>query len=56
MVHDGRIHKTIHCIELVASHLDQFEVEMHRARIVENLHVHRVAEIVLYALRKGIVR
>ena len=31
-------------------------VETHRARIMEKLDVHSVAEIVLYAVRKGIVR
>jgi RNA polymerase sigma factor (sigma-70 family) len=31
-------------------------VETHRARIMEKLDVHSVAEIVLYAVRKGIIR
>ena len=31
-------------------------VETHRARIMEKLDIHSVAEIVLYAVRKGIVR
>lgn len=31
-------------------------VETHRARVMEKLDVHSVAEIVLYAVRKGIIR
>jgi two-component system, NarL family, response regulator NreC len=31
-------------------------VETHRARIMEKLDIHSVAEIVLYAVRKGIIR
>jgi DNA-binding CsgD family transcriptional regulator len=31
-------------------------VETHRARIMEKLDVHSAAEIVLYAVRRGVIR
>jgi len=31
-------------------------VETHRARMMEKLNLHNTAEIVLYAVRKGIIR
>ena len=37
-------------------HLSTGTVETHRARIMEKLDVHSAAEIVLYAVRKGIIR
>lgn len=37
-------------------HLSPGTIETHRARIMEKLDVHRVAEIILYAVRKGVIR
>lgn len=37
-------------------HVSPGTVETHRARIMEKLDVHSAAEIVLYAVRKGIIR
>jgi two-component system response regulator NreC len=37
-------------------HVSPGTVETHRARIMEKLDVHSAAEIVLYAVRKGVVR
>lgn len=37
-------------------HISPGTVETHRARIMEKLDVHSAAEIVLYAVRKGIIR
>ena len=37
-------------------HLSPGTVETHRARIMEKLDVHSAAEIVLYAVRKGVIR
>jgi two-component system, NarL family, response regulator NreC len=37
-------------------HVSPGTIETHRARIMEKLDVHSAAEIVLYAVRKGIVR
>jgi two-component system response regulator NreC len=37
-------------------HLSPGTVETHRARIMEKLDVHSAAEIVLYAVRRGVVR
>ena len=36
-------------------HLSPSTVETHRARIMEKLDVHSAVEIVLYAVRKGII-
>jgi two-component system, NarL family, response regulator NreC len=37
-------------------HVSPGTVETHRARIMEKLDVHSAAEIVLYAVRKGVIR
>lgn len=37
-------------------HVSPGTVETHRARIMEKLDIHSVAEIVLYAVRKGVIR
>jgi DNA-binding NarL/FixJ family response regulator len=37
-------------------HLSPGTVETHRARIMEKLDLHSAAEIVLYAVRKGVIR
>jgi two-component system, NarL family, response regulator NreC len=37
-------------------HLSPGTVETHRARIMEKLDIHSVAEIVLYAVRRGVIR
>lgn len=37
-------------------HISSGTVETHRARIMEKLDVHSAAEIVLYAVRKGVIR
>jgi two-component system, NarL family, response regulator NreC len=37
-------------------HISPGTVETHRARIMEKLDVHNTAEIVLYAVRKGVIR
>jgi two-component system response regulator NreC len=37
-------------------HISPGTVETHRARIMEKLDVHSAAEIVLYAVRKGVIR
>jgi DNA-binding NarL/FixJ family response regulator len=37
-------------------HVSPGTVETHRARIMEKLDVHNAAEIVLYAVRKGVIR
>ena len=37
-------------------HLSPGTIETHRARIMEKLDVHSAAEIVLYAVRKGVIR
>ena len=36
--------------------ISQSTVETHRARIMEKLDVHSAAEIVLYAVRRGVIR
>ena len=51
LVAEGHVNKEI--AELL--HLSPSTVEMHRARIMEKLDVHRAAEIVLYAVRKGVI-
>jgi two-component system, NarL family, response regulator NreC len=37
-------------------HISPATVETHRARVMEKLDVHNAAEIVLYAVRKGVIR
>ena len=37
-------------------HVSPGTVETHRARIMEKLDVHSAAEIVLYAVRRGVIR
>ena len=51
LIAEGRVNKEI--AEIL--HLSQSTVETHRARIMEKLDVHSAVEIVLYAVRKGII-
>jgi two-component system, NarL family, response regulator NreC len=52
LVAEGRSNKDIAAV----LHVSPGTVETHRARIMEKLDVHSAAEIVLYAVRKGVVR
>jgi two-component system, NarL family, response regulator NreC len=51
LIAEGRVNKEIAAI----LHLSPSTVETHRARILEKLDVHSAVEIVLYAVRKGII-
>jgi two-component system response regulator NreC len=51
LIAEGHVNKEI--AELL--HLSPSTIETHRARIMEKLDVHSAAEIVLYAVRKGII-
>ena len=51
LIAEGKVNKEI--AEIL--HLSPSTVETHRARIMEKLDVHSAVEIVLYAVRKGIV-
>ena len=51
LIAEGRANKDIADI----LHLSQSTVETHRARIMEKLDVHSAVEIVLYAVRRGII-
>jgi two-component system, NarL family, response regulator NreC len=51
LIAEGHVNKAI--AELL--HLSPSTVETHRARIMEKLDVHSASEIVLYAVRKGII-
>jgi DNA-binding NarL/FixJ family response regulator len=51
LIAEGRVNKEI--AEIL--HLSPSTVETHRARIMEKLDVHSAVEIVLYAVRKGII-
>ena len=51
LVAEGRVNKEI--AEIL--HLSPSTVETHRARLMEKLDVHSAVEIVLYAVRKGII-
>lgn len=51
LIAEGKVNKAI--AEIL--HLSPSTVETHRARIMEKLDVHSAVEIVLYAVRKGIV-
>jgi two-component system response regulator NreC len=52
LVAEGRANKQI--AELL--HLSASTVETHRAHILEKLGLHNAAELVLYAVRKGVIR
>jgi DNA-binding NarL/FixJ family response regulator len=52
LIAEGRSNKEIATV----LHLSPGTVETHRARIMDKLDVHSAAEIVLYAVRKGVVR
>jgi DNA-binding NarL/FixJ family response regulator len=52
LIAEGRTNKEIASV----LHLSSGTVETHRARIMDKLDVHSAAEIVLYAVRKGVVR
>ncbi len=52
LIAEGRANKQI--AELL--HLSPNTVETHRAHIMEKLHLHSAAELVLYAVRRGIIR
>ena len=51
LIAEGRVNKEI--AEML--HLSPSTVETHRARIMDKLDVHSAVEIVLYAVRKGII-
>jgi two-component system response regulator NreC len=51
LIAEGRVNKEIAAI----LHLSPSTVETHRARIMEKLDVHSAVEIVLYAVRRGII-
>ena len=51
LIAEGRVNKEM--AEIL--HLSPSTVETHRARIMEKLDVHSAVEIVLYAVRKGII-
>jgi DNA-binding NarL/FixJ family response regulator len=52
LVAEGKANKEIASLLFVSLST----VETHRARIMEKLDVHSAAEVVLYAVRRGIVR
>jgi DNA-binding NarL/FixJ family response regulator len=52
LIAEGRTNKEIAAV----LHVSPGTVETHRAHIMEKLDVHSAAEIVLYAVRKGVVR
>jgi DNA-binding NarL/FixJ family response regulator len=52
LIAEGRANRQI--AELL--HLSPNTVETHRAHVMEKLHLHSAAELVLYAVRKGIIR
>jgi len=51
LIAEGKVNKEI--AEIL--HLSPSTVETHRARIMEKLDVHSAVEIVLYAVRKGVI-
>ena len=51
LIAEGKVNKEIASI----LHLSPSTIETHRARIMEKLDVHSAVEIVLYAVRKGII-
>jgi DNA-binding NarL/FixJ family response regulator len=52
LIAEGKTNKDIAVILVIS----QSTVETHRARIMEKLDVHSAAEIVLYAVRRGVIR
>jgi DNA-binding NarL/FixJ family response regulator len=52
LVAEGRTNKEIAALLTISSST----VETHRARIMEKLDLHSAAEIVLYAVRRGVIR
>lgn len=52
LIAEGKSNKDIAAV----LHISPGTVETHRARIMEKLDVHSAAEIVLYAVRKGVIR
>lgn len=52
LIAEGKSNKDIAAL----LHISPGTVETHRARIMEKLDVHSAAEIVLYAVRKGVIR
>jgi two-component system response regulator NreC len=52
LVAEGKANKEIAALLFISSST----VETHRARIMEKLDVHSAAEIVLYAVRRGVIR
>ena len=52
LIAEGKTNKEIAALLFISSST----VETHRARIMEKLDVHSAAEIVLYAVRRGIIR
>lgn len=52
LIAEGRNNKEIAAV----LHVSPGTVETHRAHIMEKLDVHSAAEIVLYAVRKGVIR
>jgi len=51
LIAEGKVNKEIAAL----LHLSPSTIETHRARIMEKLDVHSAVEIVLYAVRKGII-
>jgi DNA-binding CsgD family transcriptional regulator len=52
LIAEGKTNKDIASILFISPST----VETHRARIMEKLDVHSAAEIVLYAVRRGVIR
>ena len=52
LIAEGKTNKDIAAILFISPST----VETHRARIMEKLDVHSAAEIVLYAVRRGVIR
>jgi DNA-binding NarL/FixJ family response regulator len=51
MIAEGRSNKDIANL----LHLSPYTVETHRANMMEKLNLHNVPELILYAVRKGII-
>jgi DNA-binding NarL/FixJ family response regulator len=52
LIAEGKANKEIAALLFISSST----VETHRARIMEKLDVHSAAEVVLYAVRRGVIR
>jgi DNA-binding NarL/FixJ family response regulator len=51
MIAEGKSNKDIANL----LHLSPYTVETHRANMMEKLNLHNVPELILYAVRKGII-